>query len=253
MDEMNNTLNVRNLCGGYEERQIFDKLSFSTAKGSFTALIGPNGSGKSTLLKFFIKELKASGNSVFILGKDVSALKQKELAQELSFVGQNSTIPYEFTVEEIVSMGNFAQQNSSSKVLQAMKLTGITYLKDKLVTRISGGEMQMTMLARAICQDTQCIILDEPVNNLDPKHQIILLSLLKELSKTGKTVLCVLHDLNAVLTWCDSCILLKNGRIEAMGNTTDVITKENVERVYEVKCSLNQVDGHTQLTYHCSL
>lgn len=239
-----------NFSGGYKDRILFENLNISIEKGSFTAIAGPNGSGKSTLLKYLIRELKASDNTLFICKTESNKYKQKELAQMLSFVAQNSIADYEFTVKEIVSMGLYCHDiKSQESVDKALNLAGITHIKDKLVTRISGGEFQMTMLARAICQNTDCIVLDEPVNSLDPKHQLSFLNLLKKLSKEGKTVICVLHDLNAILNYCDNCILLKDGKVFQSGLTEEVITQKTIKEVYDIDCTITGINNGKYLSF----
>lgn len=130
-----------------------------------------------------------------------------------------------------------------------MELTGISHLADKVITRISGGEFQLAMLARTICQNSEIMVLDEPVNNLDPKHQIMLLDLLSDLSRQGKTVICVLHDLNAILRSCDKCILMKDGSLFAYGDAKSVLTKENILSVYGIDVEIVEHNSKNVIIY----
>lgn len=234
MDEI---IRINDLCGGYAENQVIKNISLDVARGGFTAIAGPNGAGKSTLLKFLIKELGCPDGTIFIENRDIRRISQIEIAKLVSFQGQYVPRGEEFTVREAVALGRFSYgdvDRNTEDVDKALRLCGITGLADKFVTRISGGEFQLAMLARTICQNSDILALDEPINNLDPRHQIMLMDLLKELSSQGKTVLCVLHDLNAILRSCDKCILLKDGSIFSYGETKSVITEENIKAVYGI-------------------
>lgn len=249
MDEM---IRIKNLCGGYAENQVIKNLSLDIAKGGFTAIAGPNGAGKSTLLKYLIKELGCPEGIVFIEDRDIRQISQLEIARLVSFQGQYVPKSEEFTVREIVALGRFSYgdvDRNTKEVDNALKLCRIEGLADKYVTRISGGEFQLAMLARTICQNSDILALDEPINNLDPRHQIMLMDLLKDLSAKGKTVLCVMHDLNAILRSCDKCILLKDGSIFAYGETKSVLTEDNIKTVYGIDVQIIDYQGKAVILF----
>ena len=249
----NNVIDITNLSGGYEDKQVLEGLSLNIKQGGFTAIAGPNGAGKSTILKYLIKELKTNNKTIEIFNTDINALKQKELAHYISFQGQSAFRNEEFTVYQVVALGRYSYndvENCSSKVIKALETTGIIHLKDKLITKISGGEFQLTMLARTICQEANILALDEPANNLDPKHQLMLLNLLSNISKQGKTVLCVMHDLNAILRYCDNCILVKDGKVFAQGETSKVLTQDNIKQVYQVDCRILNDNETSYIVYN---
>ena len=241
-----NAVRISGLCGGYDDNRIFNDLSLTVEKGGFIAVAGPNGAGKSTLLKHLIKELRSPDGTVFLMESDINSMRQREIARLISFQSQYNPKGDEFTVREAVALGRFTYgdvNSSDDKVTAALGMTGISHLADKFITRISGGEFQLAMLARTICQDTQIIALDEPVNNLDPRHQIALLRLLRKLADEGRTIICVLHDLNAILQNCDRCILLESGKVFACGNTDDVLTEENIRRLYGINAEIIHHNG----------
>ena len=245
-------IRIKNLCGGYAENQVIKNLSLDIAKGGFTAIAGPNGAGKSTLLKYLIKELGCPEGIVFIEDRDIRQISQLEIARLVSFQGQYVPKSEEFTVREIVALGRFSYgdvDRNTKEVEKALKLCRIEGLADKYVTRISGGEFQLAMLARTICQNSDILALDEPINNLDPRHQIMLMDLLKDLSANGKTVLCVMHDLNAILRSCDKCILLKDGSIFAYGETKSVLTEENIKTVYGIDVQIIDHQGKAVILF----
>ena len=247
-----NSVQIASLNGGYDEKTVIRDLNLTIGRGSFTAIAGPNGAGKSTLLKHLIKELPAESGRILLDGNDIASMRQREIAGLISFMGQNTPRTNDFTVREAVSLGRFSEGDvdpHSPKVDRALKLTGTEHLADKIITRISGGEFQLVMLARTICQDTGIIALDEPVNNLDPRHQILLLDLLGKLASEGRTIICVLHDLNAVLRSCSRCLLLENGRIFAYGDTKDVVTEENIRKLYSIEAKIIQDNGKSVVLF----
>ena len=246
-------ISIRNLSGGYEGNTIIRDLSIEIAKGGFTAIAGPNGAGKSTLLKYLIRELKCADGTVALFGSDINSMRQKDLAKLISFQGQYLPKNDDFTVREAVALGRYAYgdvSNSDNEVENALRLTGIEHLSEKLITRISGGEFQLAMLARTICQNARILALDEPVNNLDPRHQMMLLDLLSKLSYEGKTIVCVLHDLNAILRSCARCILMKDGKVFAHGETKEVLTVENIKEVYAIDVEILKRDGKSVILFN---
>lgn len=250
---MDKVVSIKLSSGGYTNKKVLKSLNIDFDKGKFIAIVGPNGSGKSTLLKYIIRELETK-DPIFLVDKDISQLNQNQIAQRISFVGQNNKLDYEFTVKELVQMGRYCHKDEISnqdEALKALEQVGITDLSDKLVTQISGGELQLAMLARAVCQQSPVMALDEPVNNLDPSHEIKLLNLLKTLSEEGKTVICVLHDLNAVLNYCDECIIIKDGQITASGKTQDVLTEENIKTVYGLESKIISLSHDQRLLTFC--
>lgn len=249
-------VSINSLIGGYENKNIFELLNLDFKKGSFTAIAGPNGSGKSTLLKYLIKELKTSKGHIEINNFDVCNLSQNQLAETLSFVAQNTKNDYEFTVRELVQMGRFCHkdEHSSSQIVDySLQQVGIQHLQNCLITQISGGELQLAMLARAICQQSDIMVLDEPINNLDPNHEIKLLNLLSDLKNQGKTIICVLHDLNAILNYCDQCIIIKDGTVLAGGKTDNVLTEKNIKEAFGIESEIISLSRDRKLlTFYCN-
>ena len=249
---MADAVRISGLSGGYEDNRLFNNLSLSVAQGGFIAVAGPNGAGKSTLLKHLIRELRSPDGTVFLMERDINSMRQREIAKLISFQSQYNPKGDEFTVKEAVALGRYTYgdvNSSDAKVMSALEMTGIAHLADKYITRISGGEFQLAMLARTICQDTQMIALDEPVNNLDPRHQIVLLRLLRKLADEGRTIICVLHDLNAILQNCDRCILLENGKVFAYGSTDDVLTEENIRKLYGIDAEIIHHGGKKTIIF----
>ena len=247
-----NAISIKNLSGGYGTGTILRELSLDIASGGFTAIAGPNGAGKSTLLKYLIKELHCPDNTVALFDTDVNSMRQKEIARLISFQGQYLPKNDDFTVREVVALGRYAYgdiSSNNSEIENALRLTGIEHLSEKLITQISGGEFQLAMLSRTICQNARILALDEPANNLDPRHQKMLLDLLSKLADEGKTIICVLHDLNAILGNCNRCILMKEGQVFAHGETKEVLTRENIREVYGIDVDILNHKGKSVILF----
>ncbi len=231
-------LRINNLNTAIENQIILKELNIRVESGEFYAICGPNGVGKSTLLRHLIKELKAEKNRIFLFGTDIHDIKQKDIPYYISYTAQKSNINYTFKVSEFVEMGHYGNPLSNVSSQNALELLNIQYLKDKSVTDLSSGEFQLVQLACAVCQDPFIFLLDEPINNLDPYHQIHIMNILRELNKNGKTIICVLHDLNMALSYCENCILLKNGSVFKQGKTEDVLSACNVRNVFNTECEI---------------
>lgn len=241
------SIEVKNLKFGYREALVLKGLSFNIKKGEFVSIIGPNGSGKSTLLKTLNNLYKPNSGDILIEGKNVEDYRKKDLAKIVGFVPQDTTIDYEFTVEDIVMMGRHPYKGRFQKedkadykiVNDVMEMTNTLKFKDSLITEISGGERQRVIIAKALAQNPSIILLDEPTSHLDINHQIDLLNLLRTLNKEkGTTIILVIHDINLAARFSDDIILLNEGEIIGSGDPKDVITAENIEKAYNLDVAI---------------
>jgi iron complex transport system ATP-binding protein len=234
-------INVKNLSFSYDKKVILNDISLNFNKGKFYSVIGPNGSGKSTFIKNISKIIAPKSESVFIDNEDISTFNNKRLAQIMAVIPQNILIDYDFTVFDIVMMGRspykrrFEDFNiEDEKIVEKyMKATNTWGLKDKLITELSGGETQRVIAARALSQETDIILLDEPTSHLDIQYQIEFLNIFKSL-KSNKVIIAVLHDLNLASIFSDEIILINNGQVAAKGKPWEVISKENIKSVYNL-------------------
>lgn len=252
-----NSIEVKNLKFGYKNDLVLKDISFDIKKGVFLSIVGPNGSGKSTILKLLNNIVDAKTASILIEGKDINRFRKKDLARKVALVPQDTTINYEFTVEEVVLMGRhpykgrFERENKTDYELveEALKLTNTFYLKDRMITEISGGERQRVLIARALAQEPSIILLDEPTAHLDINHQIEILSLLQRLNKEkGTTIVLVIHDINLGIRYSDEIIMLNKGKILGRGTPEEVITKDNIEQAYNLKVEIDR-SKHTDKIY----
>lgn len=251
---MNPYLEVSQLDFSYGSQEILKEISFQVQRGSLLTILGPNGSGKSTLLKNISAALKPQIGTVYLNQQKIHAIRPKELAQKMAVVPQDTTVNFQFTVLDTVLMGRmphqgrFEQDSEQDLAIAqwAMELTNTWHLKDCLITDISGGERQRVIVARALTQKPQVLLLDEPTAHLDLQHQIELLELLQKLTKTEElTVLAILHDLNLASQFSDYIILLYKKRIFAAGRPEEVLTAKNIRQVYgmEVVTTFNELTG----------
>lgn len=237
-------IHIRNLKAGYLDKEIFRGLDLSFSRSEFVSILGPNGAGKSTLLKLINGFMKASSGQISISGKDVSKWKQENLAKVVTYIPQENFIQYNFTVEEIILMGRYPfisiWQNYSAhdkaiveKIIEDLDLSK---LRTKYINQLSGGEKQRTLIARAIAQDSDYILLDETFSHLDINHQIEILNIMKDLhQRKGKSIIMVSHNINLSANYSQRMIALKNGKLVADGSPEQVITTENLDKLFGIK------------------
>jgi iron complex transport system ATP-binding protein len=246
-------IEVNDIDIGYDEiTKILSHLSFEVADGTFFGIIGPNGSGKTTLIKALSRILAPQSGTIYLEEKELSSLSHRDLAREVSVVPQETTISFDFSVEEIVMMGRHPYQNRFSAetpedlaiVRHAMELTNTLRFRERSVNEISGGERQRVIIARALAQQPKILLLDEATSHLDISHEMEILSIIHDL-KGEVTVVAIFHDLNLAAHYCDELILLNEGRIVGMGTPAEVLTRDHIREVYgiDVVVRSNPVTG----------
>jgi len=239
---MSLAVSIKNLSHKYEKNEILKNISFNIEKGSFFIIIGPNGSGKTTLLKNIAGMEKFSNGNISILEKNLKKYSTRELAKKIAFVPQTVSLDFPFSVFEIVRMGRSphlgllgSESDSDIQTIKkAMKFTDIEHLAKRKIHQLSGGECQRTSIARAICQEPQIMLLDEPTAALDIGHQTKIMDLMEKLKKEqGMTIIMISHDVNLAALYADNILVLKDGEVISQGNPKDVITYETLEIAYE--------------------
>ena len=239
-------LQIKNLKFAYNDKEILKNINLRFNTGYFYSVIGPNGSGKSTLLKNIAKIVSPEENSIMIDNKDITKMNKKELSKIISVIPQEINIDYDFTVYDIVLMGrnpykNFFQDfntNDREIAQKYMKETNTWELRDKLITELSGGEKQRVIAARALTQEADIILLDEPTSHLDLQYQIEFLKIFRNLKK-DKIIIAVLHDLNLSSLFSDQIILINSGKIIDKGIPSEVISTKNIKDVYNLSVEIN--------------
>jgi iron complex transport system ATP-binding protein len=234
-------LELQNIWLAYGDNIVVKDVTFQLLPGEIVGLIGPNGSGKSTIIKAISRVISTDSGKILLDGKDISKTPTKDLARLLGVVPQMPLLPSAFTAFEIVLMGRNPHlgllQHEGERELaitwRAMEMTSTQSLAERRVGELSGGEIQRLIIARVLTQEPKAILLDEPTANLDIRHQVEILDLIKSLClKNNLTVLAALHDLNLAAQYCDRLILINNGQVHAQGTPEEVINSQNIEEVY---------------------
>ncbi len=235
---------VKGLDWHYGEDRVLEDVRLDLYSNGFYGIIGPNGSGKTTLLKNISRSLMTQKGKVFLNERDITEFLNKELAKKISYVPQNTNLEFEFSVMDIVLMGRsphlkrFQSESTYDMGIakHAMEITDTWHLRDKNIAMVSGGERQRAIIARALAQQADVMLLDEPVSQLDIQHQIEILEILKKLTEDNRlTVVMSIHDLNMASQYCDRLILMDKGRIFKEGGPHEVIVEENIRSVYGLK------------------
>jgi len=237
-------LKTDNIEFSYNQKNILKGIDLQIKKGSFIGIIGPNASGKSTLLKNMSKTLIADKGTVYLNKKILNDYSSLELAKKMAVVPQDTEISFNFNVYDIIMMGRHPYQkrwsglNEDDKkiVKEVMEVTDTFKLKNKLINELSGGERQRVIIARALAQKPEILLLDEPTSNLDINYQGEIYDLLKYLNQEfNLTIITVSHDLNLTAQYCEELLLLKEGKIFSAGSAEKVLTKENIKKVYKAE------------------
>ena len=237
-------LKAEDLTVGYSGKPVIEKISLAARAGRILTLIGPNGVGKSTILKTLIRQLPPIGGSVRLLDRDIRSMTEKEIARTVSVVLTGRPHPELMTCRDVVSSGRYPFTGrmglltaaDKEKVSQSMALVGVTELADRDYNRISDGQRQRVMLARAICQEPKLLIMDEPTSFLDVKHKLDFLYLLGELVRSREiAVVLSLHELDLAQRFSDRVLCVKDGRMDREGTPEEVFTPGYVERLYGVE------------------
>jgi iron complex transport system ATP-binding protein len=240
-------LKVDGLSFSYRERPVLQKIDLDVKKGEIVGILGPNGCGKTTLLKLLNRNLHPESGRVLMDEKDLENISKREIARHIAVVPQSNEIRFAFSVRDIVMMGrmpflNQFQGESSEDVRiveEAMNKTNIMAFADRHINTMSGGERQRVIIARAIAQKPEIILLDEPTLHLDICHQFEVLDLVKKLSdEDDLTVVIVSHDLPMVVKYCDRIVLIHDHGIFAIGTPGEVLTRENMRIVFNIDAVL---------------
>jgi len=227
----------------YGSIDVLKNINFVVNSGEFLGILGPNGSGKTTLLRGISRVLKPKKGAILIDEKDVYTMKTADVAKQMAVVPQTTPITFDFTVLEVVlmgrnpHMGRFQMEGKQDLEIakNAMELTRTWEFADRSVTELSGGERQRVIIARALTQEPRILLLDEPTTHLDISNQLEIMDLIKNLCETKNLlIVAVFHDFNLAARYCDSIILLKEGKIVAAGKSEDTLTSENVRKVFSV-------------------
>lgn len=258
---MSAPLTCENLQFSFNKKPMLNNINLSFKENEFVGLIGANGAGKSTLLQLLLGLLPAQAGHILLHGEDITHIKRREIAKRLAFVPQSIELPYAFTVQQVVAMGRnpylgaFELEGEKDKKLidEAMRLTDISHLQQRAVNTLSGGEKQRVIIARALAQQSPTILLDEPIASLDICHQLETLQLIQALTRSGKTAIAALHDLNLAARYCDRLLLIGKNQhnittIISDGTPKQVLTTENLRNYFSIQADIKLEGDKVSLT-----
>lgn len=242
-------IKLRNISKLYGTKKVVDDVNIELPKGQLIAFIGSNGAGKSTLISIISRILSKNSGEVYIDGKELSEWKSDQLARQLSILKQHNHLNIRLTVRDLVSFGRFPYSKGKltsedeAKIDEAIEYMGIKEFENRFLDELSGGQRQMAYIAMVLAQDTEYIFLDEPLNNLDMKHSIVIMKILKRLvSELGKTVIVVIHDINFVSYYADYVVAMKDGKIVSYGPTTNIIDTALLRNIYDIDIDIKNIN-----------
>lgn len=243
------SLTVQNLFYSYGKEEVLHDLSFHADYGSFISVLGPNGVGKSTLFKCLLGIYPPDRGNILINGEDIRQLSPRKLAQKAAYIPQTHTQSFQYSVFDMVLMGTATDLAAFSapgaaqaaKAEEALKRLGIAHLKNRSFTKISGGEQQLTLIARALAQDARILIMDEPGANLDFGNRLRVMQTMKRLAAEGCLIIQSTHDPEQAYMYSDAILALQNGKLLTYGSPAEVLTPKLLSDLYHVDveiCSL---------------
>lgn len=249
-------IQVENLIKKYSNKNVVDKVSINIEKGKITSFIGPNGAGKSTVLSMITRLMKKDNGEVLIEGKRLEEWDNKELSKKIAILKQSNNINLKLTIRELVSFGRYPHnegrltKEDEKYIDEAIDFMKLKDIQNKYLDELSGGQRQRAYIAMVIAQNTEYVFLDEPLNNLDMKHSVEMMKVLRNLcDELGKTVVLVMHDINYTSCYSDYIVALKDGKIANHGKTQDIINKEVLEGIYDMEFDIREINGDKICVY----
>lgn len=249
-------VDIKNVFKLYNQKKVIEDVSLQIEKGTITSFIGPNGAGKSTLISMISRLISKDDGSISIDGQDIVKTKNNDMAKKISILKQSNAINLKLTVRELISFGRFPysqgklKKSDVEKIDEAIDYMELREMQDKFLDELSGGQRQRAHIAMVIAQDTEYILLDEPLNNLDMRHSVQIMKTLRRLvNELGKTILIVIHDINFASCYSDQIVALKDGKIVKQGPTCDVIDKCVLKDIYDMDIDIKEIDNKRICVY----
>lgn len=249
-------VDIKGVFKKYNRKSVVDDVSLEIEKGTITSFIGPNGAGKSTLIAMISRLITKDAGVITIDGEDITKSKNNDLAKKISILKQSNAINLRLTIRELVSFGRFPYSQGKltsvdwAKVDEAIEYMELEPIQDKFLDELSGGQRQRAHIAMVIAQDTEYVLLDEPLNNLDMRHSVQIMKTLRRLvNELGKTILIVIHDINFASCYSDQIVALKDGKIVKQGRTCDVIDECVLKDIYDMDINIKDIDNNRICVY----
>lgn len=236
---------------------ILDNITTTIAKGGITAIIGPNGAGKSTLLSIIGRLLMPNFGYVTVGDLDVITTRSDLLAKRLAILRQENQLSTRLTVEELAAFGRFPHSkghlidSDRKKITESLAFLDLLDLRYRYLDELSGGQRQRAYIAMVLCQDTDYLLLDEPLNNLDMKHAVGIMKLLRRAAnELGKTIIMVIHDINFASVYSDSILAMKQGKLLYQGTVADIMQPEVVQNIFDIEVTIKELDDQLIALYY---
>lgn len=246
-----------NLSLSYQGNQVLHQVSVTLASAGITALIGPNGAGKSTLLSLIARLQKPDAGTVLLEGEPITAMGNKALAKRLAILRQDNYMQARLSVRDLVQFGRYPHcagrptEHDLDKVAAAIRYLELEPFAERYLDELSGGQRQRAYIAMVLAQDTDYILLDEPLNNLDMKHAVSIMKLMQKAAKEmRKKIIIVLHDINFASVYADQIIAMKNGRIAYQGTPEQILDEQVMLDLYELPMQIKQINNKPIAVYH---
>ncbi len=250
-------IEVRDISKIYSGVPVLDGVSFGIPDRSITSFVGPNGAGKTTLLGVISRLIKPDGGEVLLDGKNILEYGGSDLAKRISILKQSNFVNMRLTVKELIGFGRFPHSGGrltgedKDMVERAVEYLDLAEMAGKDINELSGGQRQRAFIAMIVAQDTDHILLDEPLNSLDMRHSVEMMRILRRLTdELKKTVVLVLHDINFAARYSDRMVALKNGKIAALGSVDEVVCEDVLSSVFDVPLEIREIDGKKICIYY---
>ena len=236
-------IQIANISCGYEQKEVLSGLSMNLQGSDFAVIVGPNGAGKSTLLYAILGFIPLYSGNIHIDGKELALYTRRDLARIIAYVPQETVFQFDYSVRDIVLMGRYPilqlmqsyGDEDRSAVDKVLEQLGLSSLRERYFSQLSGGEKQRVLIARALVQETAYIFLDETLSQLDINHQIEIMQLLRQIhSDSGKSILLISHNLNLAANYAQSMIFLKSGAIIGSGSPDTMMTEEMLHQLFGI-------------------
>ncbi|OOF55713.1 iron ABC transporter ATP-binding protein [Rodentibacter genomosp. 2] len=249
-------IEIRNISKSYSGKKVVNDVSLVIPKGKITSFIGPNGAGKSTLLSIISRLLSADNGDVYLNDELLNSKKSSEIAKQLAILKQTNNINLRLTIEELVAFGRFPYSKGNlTEIDRTFIERAITYMdlgeiRHQYIDSLSGGQRQRAYIAMTLAQDTDYILLDEPLNNLDMKHSVQIMKVLRKLvNELNKTVVIVIHDINFASCYSDYIIAMKGGRLVQQGNVRDIMQSSVLQDIYDMAIPIQDIKNNKIAVY----
>lgn len=250
-------IEVKGVSKRYGSTPVVDGVTLDIPRGGLTSIIGPNGAGKSTLLSMISRLMPMDGGAITVDGLDVVSTPGGQLARKLSILRQDNVLTMRLTVRELVTLGRFPHsqgrptEEDLGKVEEALEFLDLHALSHRYLDQLSGGQRQRAFVAMVLCQDTEYVLLDEPLNNLDMRHAVEMMKMLRRIAtERGKTLVVVLHDINFASVYSDHIVAMKNGKLHTQGSPEQLMTSEVLQEIYDFAIPVHRSGEHRLANFY---